>query len=185
MESTSASLLERIRQREDAASWARFVELYTPVIYGWARRSGLQESDATDVVQEVFAILLQKMSEFHYDPARSFRAWLKTIAINLVRARRRRNKEQQFPDGDGQDLAEAHEQPEWDAESRRELVRRALHIMQADFHPTTWQVCWQLVAEERPATQVAAQFGLSVGTVYAARFRVLTRLRQELAGLLE
>ena len=186
MESTPASLLERVRQREDAESWSRFVELYTPVIYGWARRIGLQESDASDLVQDVLAILLQKMGDFRYDPNRSFRGWLKTVALNLVRERQRRGTERQLPDGDGQSLADSAEsQVFWEADYRRELLRRAIAIMQNDFNPTTWRACWEVVVHDRPAAQVAAQLGISVGAVYAARFRVLTRLREELAGMLD
>jgi RNA polymerase sigma-70 factor (ECF subfamily) len=186
MESTPASLLERVRQRDDAESWSRFVELYTPVIYGWARRIGLQESDACDVVQDVLAILLQKIGEFRYDPDRSFRAWLKTVALNRVRERQRRGAERPYPDGDGRSLADSAEsQAFWDAEYRRDLLRRAVSLMQSDFHPTTWKACWETVVQGRPAAQVAAELGIKVGAVYAARFRVVTRLREELAGMLE
>lgn len=186
MESTPASLLERVRQRDDAVAWSRFVDLYTPFIYGWARRIGLQESDACDLTQDVLAILLQKMGEFRYDPSRSFRAWLKTVALNLARERQRRGVERQLPDGDGRGLADSAEsQVFWDAEYRGDLVRRAIGIMQGDFHPTTWKACWEVVVQGRPAAQVATQLGISVGAVYAARFRVLTRLREELAGMLE
>ena len=186
MESTPVSLLDRVRHREDLAAWSRFVDLYTPVIYGWARRIGLQESDASDLVQDVLAILLQKMGEFRYDPNRSFRAWLKMVALNRVRERQRRGIEKQLADGDGRSLADSDEsQVFWDAEYRRDLLRRAIVIMQSDFHPTTWKACWEVVVEGRPAAQVASQFGITVGAVYAARFRVLTRLREELAGMLE
>jgi len=51
MDSTSASLLERLKQPAAQASWARFVNLYTPLLFYWARRLGLQESDAADLVQ--------------------------------------------------------------------------------------------------------------------------------------
>ena len=56
--------------------------------------------------------------------------------------------------------------------------------MQTDFEPKTWKACWAMVVEDRPAAQVAEELGISVGTVYAAKCRVLARLRQELAGLL-
>ena len=86
----------------------------------------------------------------------------------------------------GRSLADSTEsQVFWDAEYRRDLLRRAIGIMQGDFNPTTWKACWEVVVEGRPAAQVAAQFGMSVGAVYAARCRVLTRLREELAGMLE
>lgn len=184
MHSTPASLLERVRQRSDVASWSRFVELYTPVIYGWARRAGLQEPDARDLMQDVFAVLWQNMADFEYDPARRFRSWLKTIALNKVRERQRRRKEDQLVNGE--DLAEnADSDAFWEVEFRRDVLRRAIHIMKTEFQPTTWMACWGVLVEGRPAADVAASLGINIGAVYAARFRVLTRLRVELAGMLD
>ncbi len=57
--------------------------------------------------------------------------------------------------------------------------------MRADFQEKTWKACWETVALGRPAAAVAAELDLSVGAVYAAKFRVLERLRQELHGLLD
>jgi RNA polymerase sigma-70 factor (ECF subfamily) len=90
MDTTDISLLERLKLPVDQKAWARFVDLYTPLIYSWARRAGLQESDAADLVQEVFAQLLQKMPGFNYDRQKSFRAWLRTITLNKWRDRCRR-----------------------------------------------------------------------------------------------
>ena len=66
---------------------------------------------------------------------------------------------------------------------RRQLVARALQLMQADFQPATWRACWELVVHGRPAREVAAELGLTPNAVYLAKARVLARLRQELAGL--
>jgi RNA polymerase sigma-70 factor (ECF subfamily) len=82
--------------------------------------------------------------------------------------------------GPGDDLAERI-----DDEFRAHLARRALQVMQTDFQPTTWKACWECAALGRPAAEVAAELGLSVNAVYAACFRVLGRLRQELRGLPE
>src|SRR5437773_388003 len=90
MDTTNTSLLERLRLPVDQTAWSRFVDLYTPFIYTWARQTGLQESDAADLVQEVFALLVEKMPAFAYDPHRSFRAWLRTVTLNKWRDRRRR-----------------------------------------------------------------------------------------------
>ena len=184
MYSTPVSLVERLKHREDAAAWTRFVSLYTPVIFTWARRVGLQEADARDLVQDVFAVLLKTMSDFRYDPAQSFRAWLKTIALNKVRERQRRRREDQL--ANGEELAEsADSHAFWEVDFRRDVLRRAIHIMQTEFQPTTWKACWGVLVDRRPAADVAAELGISVGAVYAARFRVLTRLRTELAGMLD
>ena len=73
----------------------------------------------------------------------------------------------------------------WDEEYREHLVRRALELMQADFPAKSWQACWDIVVRGKSAAQVAAESGTTVGAVHAAKFRVLTRLRQELAGMME
>ena len=78
---TSITLLERLRQQPaDQAAWAEFVRRYGPHLYRWCRRWGLQEADAQDVTQAVLARLAAKMAGFRYDPAGSFRAYLKTLA---------------------------------------------------------------------------------------------------------
>lgn len=73
MTNTSPSLLKRLRRPEDQAAWDRFVELYTPLLYDWARRMHLQEADAADLLQEVFAVLVQELPRFDYDAQKSFR----------------------------------------------------------------------------------------------------------------
>ena len=57
--------------------------------------------------------------------------------------------------------------------------------MRSDFQETTWKACWETVAAGRPTAEVAAELGLSIGAVHAARYRVLDRLRKELQGMLE
>jgi RNA polymerase sigma-70 factor (ECF subfamily) len=187
MNTTPVSLLERLRQSPEQKAWARFVELYTPLLFHWARRVGLQEPDAADLVQDVFALLLQKLPEFTYDRHRSFRAWLRTVTLNKWRENQRRAASR--PEAQAVPLAEAAADADgeafWESEYRNHLVGRALEVMRSDFTPTSWKACWELVVGERPAAEVAAELGISVGAVYAAKFRVLTRLRQELAGLMD
>src|SRR5262249_60824558 len=80
---TSATLLGRLRQTPtDQAAWAEFTERYGRKIYGWCRQWNLQEVDAEDVTQTVLLKLAAKMQTFLYDPAKSFRAWLKTVTRN-------------------------------------------------------------------------------------------------------
>jgi hypothetical protein len=77
MNTTSASLLERLRQTADPAAWERFVRLYTPLLCHWARRVGSPRQDVEDLVQDVFAVLLRKLPEFRYNPGQRFRGWLR------------------------------------------------------------------------------------------------------------
>jgi RNA polymerase sigma-70 factor (ECF subfamily) len=188
MTTTPASLLDRLRQPFDPEAWARFVALYTPLIYSWGRRVGLQDQDASDLVQDVFVTLLQVLPTFSYDRHRSFRRWLRTITLNKWRNTRKRWQET-IMRGKGEDLdleagADGVEAL-WEAEYQQHLAGQALRIMRADFQETTWKACWETVAAGRPAAEVAAELGLTVGAVYAAKFRVLDRLRRELHGMLE
>src|SRR5438874_3816705 len=94
MFTTSVTLLEHLRQPDDAnvngMAWTRFVRLYTPLFYAWARRLGAAPADADDLVQDVFTILVQQLPHFAYDRGRSFRSWLRTILANKWRDHERR-----------------------------------------------------------------------------------------------
>jgi RNA polymerase sigma-70 factor (ECF subfamily) len=184
---TPTSLLERLRQPFDPDAWSRFVSLYTPLIYSWARRAGLQEPDALDLVQDVFITLLRVLPTFTYDRDRSFRRWLRTVTLNTWRNRRKRADNRVLGGVLDVNQVAGPEDPEaaWEAEYRQHLVGRALSIMRTDFRETTWKACWETVVSGRPAADVAEELGLTVGAVYAAKVRVLNRIREELRELLD
>lgn len=188
MHTTPASLLERLRQPGERESWVRFIELYTPLLYHWARRARLQEADAADLVQDVLTLLVQKLPEFTYDRHKSFRAWLRTVTLNKWRERLRCRVPMPL-DAQAAPLAELCSPDPVplfeEAEYRQHLVNRALQLMKRDFQPTTWRACWEHVVCGRPVTLVAAELGISAKAVYLAKGRVLRRLREELEGLLD
>ncbi len=174
---TPVSLLQRLRLLEEsraAAVWGEFVELYTPLLYSWARRLGLQTADASDLVQDVFVILVRKLPEFHYDSRKSFHAWLRTVFMNRWRdlCRRPAAASPQAAEAEmarlpGPDDAADREE----TEHRESLVRRALEIMRREFQPSTWMACWEQVVYGRPAAEVAAELGMSVHATYLALAR--------------
>src|SRR5262245_44827003 len=90
MNTTSASLLERLRRPDMENAWARFVNLYTPLLFYWAHHLGLGEPDAADLVQDVFTTLVQKLPEFRYNPNKGFRNWLRAVMLNKWRDQARR-----------------------------------------------------------------------------------------------
>lgn len=183
---TPASLLERLRRPSDAEAWGRFVRLYTPLLYHWAHRAGLRDQDAADLIQDVFTLLVEKLPDFTYDPGKSFRGWLRTVTLNKWRERSRRAALpcQANAALDALPAAEP-EEAFWEAEYRQHLVGEALRLMKAHFQPLTWKACWEHVVSGKSAPEVAAELGLTAGAVRAAKVRVLTRLRRELAGLLD
>ena len=187
MHTTPVSLLERLRRPDEQAAWNQFVELYTPLLYAWTRRLGLRPEEAADLVQDLFVLLVEKLPQFRYDPQRSFHAWLRTVFLNKWRNHQRSELQATIQPG-GESLSDisATESASFEeAEYRQYLVRRALQLMQAEFETTTWKACWEFVAWERPAQDVARELNISVNAVYVAKCRVLRRLREELLGLLD
>jgi RNA polymerase sigma-70 factor, ECF subfamily len=191
---TSLTLLERLRTPGDQQAWLRFVRLYTPLLYHWARRAGLVGQDVEDLVQDVFELLLRKLPEFRYEQGGSFRNWLRVVALNKWRERFRRQLGPSRGPGasataEGLDQVAAPEVEGFDAfeeaEYRRQLVQRALQLIAAEFSPAAWKAFQEHVVAGRDAAEVARALGIRVGTVYAAKSRVLTRLRRELDGLTE
>lgn len=187
MDSTSVSLLNRVRNADDDLSWQRFVDLYTPMIYRWATGIGLPQTEATDLVQDVFVRIVKQMPTFQYDRNKSFRSWLKTVTTNRARDFLRQRAQRPVPGSmHGQppslpDSIEFLSAQEYNAM----LTRRALEIMQSDFEETTWQACWQVVVEGHSTAEVAASLGITKNAVYLAKSHILRRLRQEMQELLE
>ena len=188
MDITSVNLLRRLKESDADAAWERFVELYVPLIFYWARQHGLNATDAADLVQDVLAILVTKIVTFEYDAARRFRGWLHTVTLNQARDwhRRRANR----PRTDQSSFVEhvaigSHSDAFEESEYRDYVVERAKTLIATEFEPVTWMACWKYVAEGHSAGEVAAELGMTPNAVRVAKCRVLKRLRIELAGLLE
>ncbi|MBL8827084.1 MAG: sigma-70 family RNA polymerase sigma factor [Planctomycetaceae bacterium] len=190
-ESTSRTLLERVRRHEPEA-WRRFATLYGPIVYRWIGLSRLSHEDALDLTQEVFLSASQHLHSFQREATgQSLRNWLWTVTrhkvLNHLRAKRgadaiggsaMHEQLQQLPEREESD-------PSLVAAVSCELSQRAVRLMQNDFEPSTWQAFWETTVGERPAAEVGRELGLSTAAVYKAKSRVLQRLRQELAGLTE
>jgi RNA polymerase sigma-70 factor (ECF subfamily) len=187
--STSHTLLQRACRLEPAA-WERLCALYGPIVHGWCRRSGLQESDAADAVQEVFRAVFQHLGQFQRQGG-VFHAWLWTITANQVRLQfRRRKREPAIALGSqDQELPDPAQPPTDDAEpdpktTRRRIVSRALDLVRGDFAEPTWQCFVRTTLQGESCQEVAAALAMNANAVRQARFRVLRRLRHELDGLL-
>ena len=187
MDSTSESLLLRLRSNGDQRAWATFVELYTPLIFYWARRIGLQTNDAADLVQDVLTLTFQKLPAFEYDSAKSFRGWLRTVTLNRYREKIRKNSIGATP-ATASVLASVAQpgtaESTWDLNYQQALVGRAMQLLESEFQPATWNALQQYVFQSHSAGDAAKSNGLSIWTVYAAKSRLMSRLRETLDGLL-
>ena len=188
MHSTSESLLIRLQSEAAPEDWSRFVELYTPLIFYWARKTGLSQHDAADLVQDVLTIVFQKLGQLKYDPDKSFRGWLRTVTLNRHREllRRRKVKTVDLGDESISDFAVSKKlESTWDLDYGRQLVASAMSMMKQDFAGETWQALQQLISEGKSAAAIARETGVSVWTIYSAKNRLMSRLRRELDGLLD
>jgi len=184
---TSPTLLGRLRQAPaDQAAWAEFVERYAPKIYGWCRRWHLQEADAQDATQTVLVKLAEKLRTFAYDPAGSFRGWLRTLThhacSDLLHSRRRPGR----GSGDSQvlellqtvearaDLVE-HLEEEFD----RELLEEAMARVRLRVAPHTWDAFRLTALEGWPSARAAAELHMKVAAVFVAKGRVQKMLQAE------
>lgn len=186
---TSRDLLSLVRRR-NGEGWREFVNLYGPLVYGWCRQAGVAPSDAADVTQEVFTRVFAAIDEFRHDrPGDTLRGWLRVICRNkLLDFFRARAKSQQAAGGTEarQLLAEIAADDEGQESSvvseRRMLVRRAAELVKHEFEPQTWRAFWLTAVEQKSAPETAAALSISSGAVRQAKYMVLRRLRQELAG---
>ena len=184
MDQPPDSLLDRLRRDGSRQDWERFVDLYGPLLELWARRL-LPPDDAADLAQDVLLRVMQGLRSFTGAGDRSFLAWLRAVTLNRWRDLRRRAAVRPRTAG-GAALAAVAGADDLaaviTAEDRALLIRRALQVMRTDFEPTTWRACWERVVAGRPAAEVAAELGVAVAVVYSATYRVIRRLRSELAG---
>jgi RNA polymerase sigma-70 factor (ECF subfamily) len=189
-ESTSISLLRRLKSPQADMAWQRFVDLYGPLIFYWGRQRGLGPTDAADLLQDVLSDLVVRLRDFEYDANQRFRGWLRTIVVNRASNMRRRNELApqtsqhtslllvvDEKEGEGDLLAET--------QYRCHIAMQTLKLLKADFKDSTWQAGWMQIVEKRPAADVASELGLSVNAAYLAKSRLLARLRHELQGLVE
>jgi RNA polymerase sigma-70 factor (ECF subfamily) len=169
--------------------------LYRPLVLWWCRNRVSRREDAEDVAQEVFATVASKLrvEPFVRERHGGFRTWLKQITLHKLQEHWKKGRHQ--PAGTGDSAArealeqlpgQPVEQPlaEDAASERRIVLRSALEMLRPEFEPTTWEAALRTV-EGQPARGVASDLGLSVNAVYVAKSRVLGRLRQFLAGLLD
>lgn len=174
------------------------VQIYGPLVYSWARRTGLQPQDAADVTQETFAAVSTRLLVYDAQrPGATFRGWLWTITRNKAADLVRNLQSQPGARGGSTNLANlnavsakaseaiamnAEEQADM-ASDQQEIIRRTLAILRANFEPTTWQAFWRTVIDGCTPDEVSEELSLSRWAVYKARSRVLQRLRAELDGL--
>ena len=196
---TRQSLLSRLRDWEDQAGWRKFFDTYWRLIYSVARRSGLSDTQAQDVVQSTFIYLARKMPNFHYDRARgSFRSWLRVVTrsrINVYLRKERVNHQfirEPLPDAQNDEGGDLEEFPDpagdalyevWQREWEENLLATAMRAVRSRVSSQQLLIFRLATLGELPLTQVAKKLGVSLAQVYLARHRVGKLLKAEVLRL--
>src|SRR5437773_10232688 len=138
---TRASLLGRLKDWQDQSSWQEFFDLYWKLIYGVARKAGMTDSEAQDVVQDTLISVARHMPTFRYDPAiGSFKAWLLTMTrwrlMDRFRKRAAPAADPLVPRGDGTGTDPVEKIPDpaswlpdaaWEVEWEKNLIEAAIN----------------------------------------------------------
>ena len=201
---TRASLLARLKNAEDHSSWNEFYQLYEGLIFAAARRAGLNEHEAREVVQDTLISVARKMPGFTYDPAKdSFKGWLLTVTRWRIRdqlakrpgqpardprlASPARDEEgtqtatiDRVPDPAGSDLAAI-----WDQEWEAQLLQTALARIRRQVHPQHYQIYYLHVILGQSPREVARALGVSTARIYLAKHRVGNLIKKEIRRLSE
>ena len=189
VEKTSSSLLRRLRNPQDQASWGEFVALYEPLLVRYVRKKGLDEHDAQDVVQGIFIALLRKLPTFELDRGKGrFRTWLWQVAHNaVVDWARSRKRAQALVEKVREGWQEGAEEPdqEWDSELQKRVLEYAMQKVKERTNPPTWACFEQHLLKGRAGAEVGAELGLPANTVYVYAARVMARVREQCEAYLE
>jgi RNA polymerase sigma-70 factor (ECF subfamily) len=189
---TNDKLLAAIKSPENLTAWEDFVVIYRPLIYRMARRRGMQDADAQDVTQVILAQVSSAIERYDPQPGSRFRNWLRRVARNAIVTALVRTPEDLAVGGtDGQTYLNVQAQAasaieeELDVEMMREQYRRAAAIVRTEVNTETWLAFEMTTLQGVSCDEAARVIGKSVGTVYAARSRVIKRLRDQLTKIQE
>lgn len=183
---TRASLLIRVRDIADEDAWRHFHNLYSPLMYDYARSRGLNHEDAEDVRSECYASLVRQMQGFEYDRSKgSFKSWLRTMVsrrvIDRLRKRREHSAEshafRQIPDDTLTD------DEVWEAEWRRQHLRYCVELAQPLVSQQVWDAFRMLAEEGAAVPAVCKALNLTANQVYKAKSRMLGIVREQMQFL--
>lgn len=192
---TRSSLLGRLRDLDDEVSWRRFFDTYWYLLYNVARKSGLSESDAEEVVQETVISVARKIPDFQYDPAKgSFKQWLLLIARRRIQDQLRRhyrtmrNDHAAFEHLPNQETAPPQAPDKqfdavWEQEWRDNILRSALERLSQRVNPKHYQVFELCVMQRQPVSAVAHMLNLNAGQVYLAKHRMTLAVKRTMAEI--
>lgn len=189
MLTTQLSLIQRLQNTDDHEAWKAFVELYYPVIVRSLLRKGVSPDVAEDTTQQILVSIARAMVKQPYDPNRAkFRTWLEQVTRHAAINALQRAPQDQAAGGSThatalEQIPESENEQLLEHEYRRQLFYAAAGVIEAEFESTTWQAFWRTAVLGESIESVAANLGKQVGAIYAARSRIIRRLKQEIDSI--
>jgi RNA polymerase sigma-70 factor (ECF subfamily) len=196
---TRHSLLARLKDWEDQTSWREFFDTYWKLIYAVARKAGLSDAEAQDVVQETVLTVAKKVADFKARPDGSFKGWLLQITRrriadqfekrqtiqSLLTSAATKSEEgtrtstiQRVPDPASFDLDAC-----WEEQWQKGLLDAATERVKNRVSPKQYQMFELYVLREWPVRKVAQTLDVSVAQVYLAKHRIGALLKKEVKRL--
>ncbi len=183
---TSLTLLAKMSLRDQEA-WVRFVRLYGPLVYTWARNAGLQPTDVADLTQEVFQVVDRRLHTFDFvrKPCGAFRSWLWGITrLRILDHFRRRGREVVGTGGPHSEQRflqisdQISEPTSIDGNTVEDLlISSAVRIVKADSEASTWNAFWRMAVLGHSAQEIETDLGMTAKAVRQAKFRITKKLR--------
>ena len=180
---TRPSLLIRIRDRQDADSWAEFFDLYSPLLYAYARDRGLNHEDAEDIRASCYETIVKRIGEFEYEQQKTgFRAWLRTMVnrrvVDLFRKK-------QIPNAESSDLRNVENNDEsidqlWEKNWRLHHLRYCVSLVGKRVQNSTFEAFKLLTEQGLDPTEVSQQMKMNVDQVYKIKSRMLKMISAEM-----
>src|SRR3954467_4783838 len=194
---TRRSLVDRLANWDDQRRWQEFFDTYWKLIYSAARKSGLTETEAQEVVQETVITVAKNISKLHYDPAiGSFKGWLLNITrwriADQFRKRKRVGEQSAKTRRDGHETATIEKIADpagfdldaaWDEEWRRNLLQAATERVKKKVSGKQYQIFDCYVLKQWPVQKVAKELRVSVAQVYLAKHRLSALLKKEVTNV--
>ena len=196
---TRQSLLSRLRDWQDHEGWREFFDTYWRLIYNVARKSGLGDSQAQEVVQSTFIYLSRRMPKFRYEPKRgSFKSWLRVVTRSRISVFRRSEMagkvfiRDPLPGDEASEISALEALPDtaaevldevWQREWEENLLSTATRRLRSKVSAQQLLIFRLAMQGDLPVSQVAKKLGVSITQVYLARHRVGKLLKAEVDRL--
>jgi RNA polymerase sigma factor (sigma-70 family) len=194
MTTTHLSLLQRARDSGDEEAWQRLVEVYSPLLRQWLQQYQVQAADAEDLLQEVLQVVLRELPDLQTGQRPgAFRNWLRKVLVNRLRNYWRQRDYRPVVKGGSSVLEQLNQLEDetselsrvWSEEHDQLVMARVLELVRPRFQEKTWEAFRRQMFLGERADAVAVALDMPISSVYVARSRVLSALRQESQGLLD